>query len=125
MVGGLILAVAEAGIVGGLADWFAVTAIFRRPLGLPIPHTALIPANWEAMAQRVGVMVGGRVLTKQYVLDEIGRVDLADLIAAGAERISPEDLDAATRTVADWAVEQVTPTAASELMARLRSMLAE
>jgi len=123
--GGWILAVAEAGIVGGLADWFAVTAIFRRPLGLPIPHTALIPANWEAMAERVGVMVGGRVLTKQYVLDEIGRVDLADLIARGAERISPEDLDAATRTVADWAVEQVTPTAASELMARLRSMLAE
>jgi uncharacterized membrane-anchored protein YjiN (DUF445 family) len=123
--GGWILAVAEAGIVGGLADWFAVTAIFRRPLGLPIPHTALIQANWEAMAERVGVMVGGRVLTKQYVLDEIGRVDLADLIARGAERISPEDLDAATRTVADWAVEQVTPTAASELMARLRSMLAE
>jgi len=79
--GGWVLAIAEAGIVGGLADWFAVTAIFRHPLGLPIPHTALIPANWEGMAERVGVMVGGRVLTKEYVLDEIGRVDLADLIA--------------------------------------------
>jgi uncharacterized membrane-anchored protein YjiN (DUF445 family) len=123
--GGWILAVAEAGVVGGLADWFAVTAIFRRPLGLPIPHTALIPANWEAMAERVGVMVGGRVLTKEYVMDEIGRVDLADLIARGAERLSREDLDMATRAVADWAVEQLTPAAASELMARLRSMLAE
>ena len=122
--GGWVLAIAEAGIVGGLADWFAVTAIFRHPLGLPIPHTALIPANWEGMAERVGVMVGGRVLTKEYVLDEIGRVDLADLIARGAERISPEDLDTATRAVADWAVEQMTPTAASELMARLRTMLA-
>jgi uncharacterized membrane-anchored protein YjiN (DUF445 family) len=123
--GGWVLAIAEAGIVGGLADWFAVTAIFRHPLGLPIPHTALIPANWEGMAERVGVMVGGRVLTKEYVLDEIGRVDLADLIARGAERISADDLDAATRAVADWAVEQMTPTAASELMARLRTMLAE
>jgi uncharacterized membrane-anchored protein YjiN (DUF445 family) len=123
--GGWILAIAEAGIVGGLADWFAVTAIFRRPLGLPIPHTALIPANWEAMAERVGVMVGGRVLTKEYVMEEIGRVDLADLIARGAERVSREDLDAATRTVADWTVEQLTPTSASELMARLRAMLAE
>lgn len=122
--GGWILAIAEAGIVGGLADWFAVTAIFRRPLGLPIPHTALIPANWEGMAQRVGVMVGGRVLTKQYVMEEIGRVDLADLIARGAERLSRRDLDAATRTVADWAVEQVTPATASELMARLRALLA-
>jgi uncharacterized membrane-anchored protein YjiN (DUF445 family) len=122
--GGWILAVAEAGIVGGLADWFAVTAIFRRPLGLPIPHTALIPANWEGMAQRVGVMVGGRVLTKEYVMEEIGRVDLADLIARGAERLSRRDLDAATRTVADWAVEQLTPATASELMARLRTLLA-
>ncbi|HEX3177138.1 MAG TPA: DUF445 domain-containing protein [Methylomirabilota bacterium] len=123
--GGWVLAIAEAGIVGGLADWFAVTAIFRRPLGLPIPHTALIPANWEAMAERVGVMVGGRVLTKQYVMDEIARVDLADLIARGAERLSREDLDAATRAVADWAVDQLTPSAASELMARVRAMLAE
>jgi uncharacterized membrane-anchored protein YjiN (DUF445 family) len=123
--GGWILAVAEAGIVGGLADWFAVTAIFRHPLGIPIPHTALIPANWEGMAERVGVMVGGRVLTKEYVLHEIGRVDLADMIARGAERISKQDLDAATRAVADWAVEQMTPTAASEMMQRLRTMLAE
>ena len=85
--GGWILAIAEAGIVGGLADWFAVTAIFRRPLGLPIPHTGLIPRNWELMAERVGVMVGGRVLTKEYVRDVIARVDLADLIARGAERV--------------------------------------
>ena len=52
--GGFILAIAEAGIVGGLADWFAVTAIFRRPLGLPIPHTGIISANWELLARRVG-----------------------------------------------------------------------
>jgi uncharacterized membrane-anchored protein YjiN (DUF445 family) len=123
--GGWILAIAEAGIVGGLADWFAVTAIFRRPLGLPIPHTALIPANWEAMAERVGLMVGGRVLTKAYVMEEIGRVDLADLLARGAERLSQDDLHAATRVVAGWAVEQVTPAAASELMTRLRAVLAE
>ena len=76
--GGWILAIAEAGIVGGLADWFAVTAIFRRPLGLPIPHTALIPANWELMATRVGSMVGDRVLTKDYVTHEVARFDIAD-----------------------------------------------
>src|SRR6266496_6444209 len=68
--GGWILAIAEAGVVGGLADWFAVTALFQRPLGLPIPHTGLIPANWELMAARVGSMVGDRVLTQAYVTDE-------------------------------------------------------
>ena len=42
---GYIKAFAEAAMVGGLADWFAVTALFRHPLGLPIPHTAIIPTN--------------------------------------------------------------------------------
>jgi uncharacterized membrane-anchored protein YjiN (DUF445 family) len=112
--GGFILAVAEAGIVGGLADWFAVTALFRHPLGLPIPHTAIIPANWELMAQRVGSMVGDRVLTKDYVTHEIGRFDIAELLARGAERIKPADLEAAVRAVARWATEQVTPAATGD-----------
>ena len=100
--GGWILAIAEAGIVGGLADWFAVTALFRHPLGLPIPHTALIPANWELMAARVGTMVGSRVLTKEYVAQEIARVDVASLIARGAERLASHDFDVATRELARW-----------------------
>jgi uncharacterized membrane-anchored protein YjiN (DUF445 family) len=123
--GGWILAIAEAGVVGGLADWFAVTAIFRRPLGLPIPHTALIPANWENLAERVGSMVGGRVLTPTYVAQEIERVDIADLLARGAERLSQADLETATRAVASWAAEQLTPSTASELVARLRALLAD
>jgi len=113
--GGWILAVAEAGIVGGLADWFAVTALFRRPLGLPIPHTAIIPANWELMAERVGVMVGGRVLTREYVRDEIARFDLAALLARGAERLRPADLESAVRAVARWAVGEVSAAAAGDL----------
>jgi uncharacterized membrane-anchored protein YjiN (DUF445 family) len=112
--GGLVLAIAEAGIVGGLADWFAVTALFRHPLGLPIPHTAIIPANWELMAQRVGSMVGDRVLTKDYVIHEISRFDIAELLARGAERIKPADLEAAVRALASWAAEQVTPSATGD-----------
>jgi uncharacterized membrane-anchored protein YjiN (DUF445 family) len=124
--GGWILAIAEAGIVGGLADWFAVTAIFRRPLGLPIPHTGLIPRNWELMAERVGVMVGSRVLTKEYVRDEIARVGVGDLLARGAERVSREDLEKATRVLAQWAAEQMTPATTAELLARgRRALIAE
>jgi len=121
--GGWVLAVAEAGVVGGLADWFAVTAIFRHPLGLRIPHTALIPANWEGMAERVGAMVGNRVLTKQYVREELARLDIADLVARGAERLSHEDLEAATRAVARWAAGQVAPGASAELVTRMRRLL--
>ena len=122
--GGWILAIAEAGIVGGLADWFAVTAIFRRPLGLPIPHTGLIPRNWELMAERVGVMVGSRVLTKAYVRDELARVDVGDLLARGAERVSRADLERVTRVIAQWAAEQITPVTTAELLARGRRALA-
>jgi uncharacterized membrane-anchored protein YjiN (DUF445 family) len=42
---GFVRAFAEAAMVGGIADWFAVTALFRHPLGIPIPHTAIIPRN--------------------------------------------------------------------------------
>jgi uncharacterized membrane-anchored protein YjiN (DUF445 family) len=112
--GGWILAIAEAGIVGGLADWFAVTALFRRPLGLPIPHTAIIPANWELMAERVGVMVGDRVLTKEYVTRELSGFDVAGLLARAAERLRPADLESAVRAVAGWAAEQMSPAATGD-----------
>jgi uncharacterized membrane-anchored protein YjiN (DUF445 family) len=112
--GGFVLAVAEAGIVGGLADWFAVTALFRHPLGLPIPHTAIIPANWELMARRVGSMVGDRVLTKDYVTHEIERFDIAELLARGAARVRPDDLEATVGAIARWATEQITPAATGD-----------
>ena len=52
-----VQAFAEAAMVGGMADWFAVTALFRHPLGIPIPHTAIIPSRKD----RVGEMLGGFV----------------------------------------------------------------
>ena len=51
---------AEAAMVGGVADWFAVTALFRHPLGLPIPHTAIIPRRKEALGRSLGEFVGDR-----------------------------------------------------------------
>jgi uncharacterized membrane-anchored protein YjiN (DUF445 family) len=122
--GGWILAIAEAGIVGGLADWFAVTALFRRPLGLPIPHTGLIPSNWERLARRVGTMVGDRVLTREYLARELARLDVADLIARFAERLSRRDLEAATRAVLEWVARELSTAGAGELAGRLERLLA-
>jgi uncharacterized membrane-anchored protein YjiN (DUF445 family) len=123
--GGLLLAIGEAGVVGGLADWFAVTALFRHPLRLPIPHTAIIPANWELLARNVGTMVGDRVLTRAYVTDEIGRLDLAGLLASGLQRVTRADLEAVTRSIARWLVVEVSPGATGELLARARRLLAD
>jgi uncharacterized membrane-anchored protein YjiN (DUF445 family) len=121
--GGWILAIAEAGIVGGLADWFAVTALFRRPLGLPIPHTALIPANWELLAQRVGSMVGDRVLTREYLVHEIDRLDLAATLTRAAERVSRRDVEAATRTVLGWMARELPLASVGDLVTRLQRLL--
>ncbi|HKY72842.1 MAG TPA: DUF445 domain-containing protein [Nitrospira sp.] len=63
-------AFAEAAMVGALADWYAVTALFRRPLGLPIPHTQIIPRNKERIASRLGSLTQRQLLTP----DAIGRL---------------------------------------------------
>ena len=121
--GGWILAIAEAGVVGGLADWFAVTAIFRRPLGLPIPHTALIPANWELMARRVGTMVGDRVLTREYVAREIDGLDVAGLLVRGATRLTPDEVASITRTAVRWLVDELPAVSGAESVGRILAVL--
>ncbi len=64
---GYVRAAAEAGMVGALADWFAVTALFRRPLGLPIPHTAIIPTKKDQLGVTLGEFVGENFLSADVV----------------------------------------------------------
>ena len=64
---GLLRAGAEAAMVGGLADWFAVTALFRRPLGLPIPHTAVIPASKDRIGTGLGNFIERHFLEPELV----------------------------------------------------------
>ncbi len=64
---GFVAAAAEAGMVGALADWFAVTALFKRPMGLPIPHTAIIPTKKDQLGQSLGDFVGENFLSAEVV----------------------------------------------------------
>ncbi len=70
-VWGYIRAMAEAGMVGGLADWFAVTALFRHPLGLPIPHTALIPNKKDQLGDSLSTFVHGNFMSRQNVVEKV------------------------------------------------------
>lgn len=72
----LAQASAKAGLVGGLADWFAVTALFRRPLGLPIPHTAIIPREKARLGQALGRFVSRHVVNRDEVTRLMGRFDV-------------------------------------------------
>ena len=74
---GYARAFAEAALVGGLADWFAVTAIFRRPLGLPIPHTAIIPRSKERIANTLGDFVSVNFLAPEVISARLANQDLA------------------------------------------------
>ena len=74
-------AFAEAALVGGLADWFAVTALFRHPLGLPIPHTAIIPANKDRIGDSLAVFLKDNFLTPGVVARRLDAIDMADAIA--------------------------------------------
>jgi uncharacterized membrane-anchored protein YjiN (DUF445 family) len=76
----LIQASAKAGLVGGIADWFAVTALFRQPLGLPIPHTAIIPRQKDRLGRGLGRFVAGHVFTEAELHHLLARMDPARIL---------------------------------------------
>ena len=78
---GYIRAFTEAAVVGALADWFAVTALFRQPLGLPIPHTAIVPRNKDRIGRSLGDFVEQNFAAPEVVSAKLAGVDLAGNLA--------------------------------------------
>ncbi len=102
---GSVRAFAEAAMVGGLADWFAVTALFRHPLHLPIPHTAIIPRNKDRIADTLAQFLRDNFLIPKVVARRMQRLDLAG--AAGRWLANPTHADgrigrSAARLAADF-----------------------
>ncbi|MFF8185984.1 DUF445 domain-containing protein [Microbacterium sp. NPDC016588] len=97
-----VRAAAEGGMVGALADWFAVTALFRRPLGLPIPHTAIIPRRKDEIGQQLGEFVETNFLEGHVVRTKLEATPLAARAGAWladpahAERLAAEGAALAT-----------------------------
>ena len=77
---GFIRATAEASLVGGLADWFAVTALFRQPLGLPIPHTAIVKRQKDRIARVLGTFVQNHFLTRDVIAVRMKSLGIAQRI---------------------------------------------
>jgi uncharacterized membrane-anchored protein YjiN (DUF445 family) len=112
-VWGYVRAMAEAGVVGGLADWFAVTALFRHPLGIPIPHTALIPNKKDQLGESLSDFVHGNFLSKSNVVDKVVAIEpsqrLADYLEdpAHRRRIVAEGASLATALIDNLDDQQV------------------
>lgn len=91
-----VRAAAEGGMVGALADWFAVTALFKHPLGLKIPHTAIIPRNKDQIGATLGDFVEDNFLSDEVVKTKLDSIGIAQRAGAwlsrpeGAERVATE-----------------------------------
>lgn len=78
---GYVRATAEAGMVGGIADWFAVTALFRHPMGIPIPHTAIVPNRKDRIGQSLGRFVQNNFLSREVIVHKLRSVGAARKMA--------------------------------------------
>ena len=93
---GYVRAGAEAGMVGGLADWFAVSALFRHPMRLPIPHTALIPKKKDQLGQALSEFVGENFLNAELITEKVRAANIPEKLGAwlsqqdNAEKVSRE-----------------------------------
>ena len=102
---GYVRAGAEAAMVGALADWFAVTALFRHPLGIPIPHTAIIPKRKDQIGRSLGEFVQGNFLTHEVLSQRLAGVHVGQRLGhwlsepAHAERAAGAVTDAMRGTI--------------------------
>jgi len=111
---GIVIATAEASMVGALADWFAVTALFKHPMGIPIPHTAIIPARKDRVGITLGMFVQRNFLNREVIAQRLTTLrpaerlsqwlmepesvrsvsrQLARAVSAGANVLRDEDVD--------------------------------
>ncbi len=122
-------AFAEAAMVGALADWFAVTALFRRPLGLPIPHTAIIPRNKDRIGASVANFLEYNFMTRDVLFEELQPIDFAGAAAswlgepgnsAAVARELVSGIPSLIRMVEDDDVANLIQSTAGSALARVR-----
>nr|WP_090276239.1 DUF445 domain-containing protein [Mycolicibacterium komanii] len=105
---GFVRAAAEAGMVGALADWFAVTALFKHPLGIPIPHTAIIKRKKDQLGEGLGAFVRENFLSPEVVSTKLRDADVAGRLGKWlSDRAHAERVAAETATVLRVLVEML------------------
>ena len=125
---GFFAAVFEAAMVGAFADWFAVTALFRHPMGLPIPHTAIIPEKKDRIGNALATFVGQHFLSAENVMARLGGVNFAGIAGEwlrepdNVRRIRTQAVGVVERGVARLGDDRIGEFAAREVGPRLREI---
>jgi len=120
---GYVQAAAEASMVGGLADWFAVTALFRHPLGIPIPHTAIIPERKDQFGETLGEFVQDSFLTPDSIVSRVAAAHVAERLAAWL--CEPANAERLAGYIADGAVAVADLVKDDEVHSALESIARE
>ena len=120
-VWGYVRAFAEAAMVGALADWFAVTALFRHPLGLPIPHTAIIPKRKDQIGRSLGDFVEGNFLSEEVIGERLRRAGLGRRM--GEWLAEPANAHRASAALADGLHSTLTVLDDAEVQAGLERVV--
>jgi uncharacterized membrane-anchored protein YjiN (DUF445 family) len=123
---GYVAAFAEAAVVGALADWFAIVALFRHPLGIPIPHTAIIPTNKDRIGRTLANFVVTNFLTGDAIRHRLERVDLtakaAEWLWANAHGVSDRVVAAAPVLLSALKDEDIQRFLHGTILAKLRAI---
>lgn len=115
----------EAGLVGGLADWFAVTALFRHPMGVPIPHTALLPKNRNRITTTIIRMLENDWLTKDSINEKIARIPFMEKLFGLAQKevtsaaIQKNSIRVIQHLINSIEVEKLAPAIERELKSKI------
>ncbi len=123
-----VRAFSEAAMVGGIADWFAVTALFRHPLGIPIPHTAIVPSRKDRIGTALGNFVQRNFLQRDVVASKLAAMKLGERAArwlaepANSRRIARHVATGLSGAVNVLRDEEVQAVADKAVVARLRTM---
>ena len=118
---GLLRATAEAAMVGGIADWFAVTALFRHPLGIPIPHTAIVAQRKDRIGRSLGNFVGNNFLSRDVIARQLAGMKLGERAASWLAE--PQHRERMARAMASGVARAAESVPDDELLTSVQSAL--
>ena len=120
---GVVRATAEAAMVGGIADWFAVTALFRHPLGLPIPHTAIVAQRKDRIGRSLGNFVGNNFLARDVIARQLSGMKLGERSARWLA--DPEHQQRVAKAIAGGVARAAESVPTEELQETVHSTIVE